>query len=188
MDISIVKDHIHVLEQKAIRLPVYHYLKHIWLNNDRTEGLAVLAMQQMVFYLIELESPWTVWEDEDEHQTYQVFLQEVLEYGFKHFIHGKMFMWNLCFYLRSIGTYHFILGKQIPLGSERTLLQQLLYSAKELYPTSVLFDVIPLVQDGDPLWKERISDEVKNSILAEVDEWKLRDNMVDEDMRELFGI
>lgn len=186
MDISVVKNHVHFLEQKTIRLPVYHYLKDIWLKRNITEDIVVLAMQQMVFYLIELESPWTVWEEEDEYQTYQIFLQEVLEYGFEHFCHSKMFMWNLCYYLSSIGTYHFILGKQIPYGSEKILLHKLLFSAKELYPTSVLFDIIPLIQGGDPLWKEGISDKVKKSILVEVNEWKLMDNMVDEDMRELF--
>lgn len=185
MDISAVKEHVHRLEQRGSRSSVYRYLQEVWLANDRTEALVVLVMQQMVFYLIELESPWTVWEAEDEHQTYQRFLQEALGDGLAHFAQGKMFLWHLCFYLSAIGTYHFILGKQIPCGSEEALLQRLLADAKELYPASVLFDLIPVLQSGAPLRQAGVS---KQAIRAETDEWKLMDNMVDDDLRGLLGL
>ena len=186
--ISAIKQQLTLYEQQGIRLPVYRYLKELWNTSFRTEDLTVLIIQQMMFYLIELESPWVKWEAEDEHQTYQIFLHEALAYGFVEFIHEKKFMWNLCFFLEASGVYHCIFGDQIPIGSEKTLQQKLYAEAKKRYPTSVLFDIIPLVQGGDPLWRDKISDDVKKALIAEVSEWNLMTNMVDQDMQELLSI
>lgn len=188
MDISFVKEHLFFLEQQKKRMPVYRYLKELWNTPSRTEDLTVLIMQQMMFYLIELESPWVTWETEDEHQTYQSFLHEALAYGLEVFSHEKKFMWNLCFFLEASSVYHCIFGDQIPIGSEKTLQQKLYAEAKKRYPTSVLFDIIPLVQGGDPLWRDKISDDVKKALIAEVSEWNLMTNMVDQDMQELLSI
>ena len=111
--ISQVKQQVYLYEQQGKRLPVYHYLKMIWNTTPRSEDLTVLIMQQMMFYLIELESPWAPWETEDEHQTYQLFLHEALAYGFEKNIHEKKFMWNLCFFLEASSVYHCIFGDQI---------------------------------------------------------------------------
>ena len=142
----------------------------------------------MMFYLIELESPWVTWEAEDEHQTYQSFLHEALAYGFDAFIHEKKFMWNLCFFLEASSVYHCIFGDQIPIGSENTLKQKLYANAKIRYPKSVMFDIIPLIQGGDPLWRDKISDDEKIALMAEVSEWNLMKNMVDEDLQELLSV
>lgn len=186
--ISSVKQRVYLYEQQGSRLPVYHYLKKLWNTTHRSEDLTVLIMQQMMFYLIELESPWAPWETEDEHQTYQLFLHEALAYGFEKNIHEKKFMWNLCFFLEASSVYHCIFGDLIPIGSEKRLLKELYADAKKRYPESVMFDIIPLIQGGDPLWRDKISDVAKNVLAAEVSEWNLMTNMVDEDMRELLSI
>ena len=188
MDISFVKEHLFFLEQQKKRMPVYRYLKELWNTPSRTEDLTVLIMQQMMFYLIELESPWVTWETEDEHQTYQSFLHEALAYGLEVFSHEKKFMWNLCFFLEASSVYHCIFGDQIPIGSENILKKKLYEEAKNRYPTSVMFDVIPLIQGGDPLWRDKISDDAKKTLIAEVNEWNLMTNMVDEDLQELLCV
>ena len=76
--ISAIKQQLILYEQQGMRLPVYRYLKDLWNTSFRTEDLTVLIIQQMMFYLIELESPWVKWEAEDEHQTYQIFLKPSL--------------------------------------------------------------------------------------------------------------
>ena len=100
MDISFVKEHLFFLEQQKKRMPVYRYLKELWNTPSRTEDLTVLIMQQMMFYLIELESPWVTWETEDEHQTYQSFLHEALAYGLEVLVTKRSLCGIFVFFLR----------------------------------------------------------------------------------------
>ncbi len=76
MDIVEIKDNIFQLEQKGKRMPVFAYLKKAWDRDTPSESLTVLVMQQMVDYLDFLESPWGVYEDENEYDLYLSFLHE----------------------------------------------------------------------------------------------------------------
>ena len=63
------------------RLPVYRYLREVWQKEPPSEGLTVLALQQMVDY-VEYVDDLTVlgepWEAENEYDLYQEFLLDVI--------------------------------------------------------------------------------------------------------------
>ncbi len=187
MNIFEIKDHVFQLEQKGKRMPVFAYLKKAWDSDTPSESLTVLVMQQMVDYLDFLESPWGVYEDENEYYFYLDFLHEAIMHGLEKYKECKMFSWQLCFYLTAWGTYHFIHCEQIPPGSAPQVLHHLLSTAKSLYPNSALYDFIPLLQDCDDSWKSKMSDAAKASIRMEIDEWNLRNNMVDQELKDMFS-
>ena len=100
-----IKDAIQKMERNKKRLDIYQYLRSQWKLHYDSPQLCVLIMEQMVSFLLELESPWAIPEDVNEYQYYANFLQEVLQYGMKHHCNNKMyfmaivllFSWN--FYL-----------------------------------------------------------------------------------------
>ncbi len=187
MNIVDIKDNVHQIEQMGKRMPVFVYLKKVWDSNTHSESFVVLVMQQMVDYLDFLESPWGVYECENEYYLYLDFLHEAIAQGLEKYKECKMFLWQLCFYLTAWGTYHFIHCEQIPPGSAPQVLHRLLSTAKTLYPNSVLFDLIPLLQDCDESWKSEMPEETKTRIRMEIDEWNLRFNMADQDLKNMFS-
>ena len=97
-----------------------------------------------------------------------------------------MFLWQLCYYLASISTYHFLYGKVIQLGSAKDLLNQLLDQADKLFPDSKLFQLIPLFQKADTSWKAKLQKSEVASIRNEIAEWNLQANAVDQELLDLF--
>ena len=81
LDILAIKADVYQLERQGKRLPVYRYLREVWQKEPPSEGLTVLALQQMVDY-VEYVDDLTVlgepWEAENEYDLYQDFLLDVL--------------------------------------------------------------------------------------------------------------
>ena len=51
LDILAIKADVYQLERQGKRLPVYRYLREVWQKELPSEGLTVLALQQMVDYV-----------------------------------------------------------------------------------------------------------------------------------------
>ena len=51
LDILAIKADVYQLERQGKRLPVYRYLREVWQKEPPSEGLTVLALQQMVDYV-----------------------------------------------------------------------------------------------------------------------------------------
>lgn len=181
-----IKDTISKMEKDKKRLDIYRYLKEQWKCYPESSQLCVLIIQQMVSFLLELESPWAISENANEYQCYAAFLQEVLQYGIQYHSKSKMFLWQLCYYLAGISTYHFLYGKVIQLGSAKDLLNQLLDQADKLFPDSKLFQLIPLFQKADTSWKAKLQKSEVVSIRNEIEEWNLQANAVDQELLDLF--
>lgn len=181
-----IKDTISKMEKDKKRLDIYGYLKEQWKCYPESSQLCVLIIQQMVSFLLELESPWAISENANEYQCYAAFLQEVLQYGIQYHSKSKMFLWQLCYYLAGISTYHFLYGKVIQLGSAKDLLNQLLDQADKLFPDSKLFQLIPLFQKADTSWKAKLQESEVVSIRNEIAEWNLQANAVDQELLDLF--
>ena len=81
LDILAIKADVYQLERQGKRLPVYRYLREVWQKEPPSEGLTVLALQQMVDY-VEYVDDLTVlgepWEAENEYDLYQDFLLDVI--------------------------------------------------------------------------------------------------------------
>lgn len=79
LDILAIKADVYQLERQGKRLTVYRYLREVWQKEPPSEGLTVLALQQMVDY-VEYVDDLTVlgepWEAENEYDLYQDFLLE----------------------------------------------------------------------------------------------------------------
>lgn len=84
LDILAIKADVYQLERQGKRLPVYRYLREVWQKEPPSEGLTVLALQQMVDY-VEYVDDLTVlgepWEAENEYDLYQDFLLDVISWG-----------------------------------------------------------------------------------------------------------
>ena len=86
LDILVIEADVYHLERHVKRLPVYRYLREVWQKEPPSEGLTVLALQQMVDY-VEYVDDLTVlgepWEAENEYDLYQDFLLDVIRGGCK---------------------------------------------------------------------------------------------------------
>ena len=97
-----------------------------------------------------------------------------------------MFLWQLCYYLAGISTYHFLYGETIMHGNAVNLLKQYLAQAHALYPDSKLFQLVLLYQRNDTSWKTTMPESTRNSIHTEIAEWDLQTNEVDQELLDLF--
>lgn len=92
LDILAIKADVYQLERQGKRLPVYRYLREVWQKEPPSEGLTVLALQQMVDY-VEYVDDLTVlgepWEAENEYDLYQDFLLDVISWGAAKVSHEK---------------------------------------------------------------------------------------------------
>lgn len=78
LDILAIKADVYQLERQGKRLPVYRYLREVWQKEPPSEGLTVLALQQMVDYVDDLTVLGEPWEAENEYDLYQEFLLDVI--------------------------------------------------------------------------------------------------------------
>lgn len=94
LDILAIKADVYQLERQGKRLPVYRYLREVWQKEPPSEGLTVLALQQMVDY-VEYVDDLTVlgepWEAENEYDLYQDFLLDVISWGLQKYRTKKRF-------------------------------------------------------------------------------------------------
>lgn len=81
LDILAIKADVYQLERQGKRLPVYRYLREVWQKEPPSEGLTVLALQQMVDYVDDLTVLGEPWEAENEYDLYQDFLLDVISWG-----------------------------------------------------------------------------------------------------------
>ena len=153
-----IKDAIQKMERNKKRLDIYQYLRSQWKLHYDSPQLCVLIMEQMVSFLLELESPWAIPEDVNEYQYYADFLQEVLQYGMKHHCNNKMFLWQLCYYLAGISTYHFLYGDIITV-SYTHLGGNILSKKAYAYTTGTLGAAVhtDTYTYGDANWKDKLT-------------------------------
>lgn len=181
------KEKICDLEREQKRLPIYQLLRAEWYAHSDNSELALLIMQQMAFFLDELETPWAKPEREDEYECYYNMLQSVLGNDLKEYCKNKFFLWQLCFYLSSIATYHYILGDIIRVEERQQWRHSLFLLASEHFPQSMLFKIIPYLQGNDDASSTIISLESKLKLSEELCEWNLQSTMVDQEIKHMFN-
>ncbi len=189
MDYTVsIKRQIQELEITGKRFPIYTFLSSEWAGETHRSQLALLVIQQMVYYLIDLEDPRISYEREDEYELYYALLQDALQYGMEHCINDKEFLWQMCLYLSGIATYHFLCGKTIPYELEGVFaIRDTLFDlSKQSYPESKLFSLIPAIMRADYAWYHSINKHDRFVIADEVSEWDLQSNEVDEALKVLF--
>lgn len=115
LDILAIKADVYQLERQGKRLPVYRYLREVWQKEPPSEGLTVLALQQMVDY-VEYVDDLTVlgeqWEAENEYDLYQDFLLDVISWGLQKYRAKKRFLWQICYYVNAWATFYYIFGRK----------------------------------------------------------------------------
>lgn len=186
IDIILLKQQISALEKAGKRIPIYTLLREKWSKEADRPQLALLVIQQMVFFLIDLEGPPIPIEQEDEYELYHSFLQEALQYGMKHCLHDKMFLWQMCYFLEGDATYHFLYGETIPEKSVDAIKEELYALSRRYFPESKLFTLILPIMQIDYLYLQSIGKHDRLMIAEELSQWKLQSNAVDDDLKELF--
>lgn len=94
LDIRAIKADVYQLERQGKRLQVYRYLREVWQKEPPSEGLTVLALQQMVDYVEyvdDLTALGEPWEAENEYDLYQDFLLDVISWGLQKYRAKKRF-------------------------------------------------------------------------------------------------
>ena len=62
LDILAIKADVYHLERQGKRLPVYRYLREVWQKEPPSEGLTVLALQQMRYRALSTTpAMWNMW-------------------------------------------------------------------------------------------------------------------------------
>ncbi len=187
MDATIwLKQQIWELEKAGKRVPIYTLLREKWSKETDRSQLALLVIQQMVFFLIDLEGPPIPIEQEDEYELYHSFLQEALQYGMKHCLHDKMFLWQMCYFLEGDAIYHFLYGETIPVKSADAIKEELFALARRYFPESKLFALIPAIGSIDYAYLQSIGKHDRLMIAEELSQWNLQSNAVDDDLKDMF--
>ncbi len=186
INIILLKQQVWELEKVGKRVPIYILLREKWSKETDRSQLALLVIQQMVYFLDDLEGPPIPIEQEDEYELYHSFLQEALQYGMKHCLHDKMFLWQMCYYLEGDATYHFLYGETIPVKSVDAIKEELFALARRYFPESKLFALIPAIVHIDYLYLQSIGKHDRLMIAEELSQWNLQSNAVDDDLKELF--
>lgn len=189
LDILAIKANVYQLERQGKRLPVYRYLREVWQKEPPSEGLTVLALQQMVDY-VEYVDDLTVlgepWEAENEYDLYQDFLLDVISWGLQKYRAKKRFLWQICYYVNAWATFYYIFGREITQDNVEQWTKTLFEEAKERYPDSLLFEFIPHAAQLDYVWFYRLTDEQRLQIRLEVGEWNLQKNNMDQAVQSYF--
>lgn len=189
LDILAIKADVYQLERQGKRLPVYRYLREVWQKEPPSEGLTVLALQQMVDY-VEYVDDLTVlgepWEAENEYDLYQDFLLDVISWGLQKYRTKKRFLWQICYYVNAWATFYYIFGREITQENVEQWKKTLFEEAKERYPDSLLFEFIPHAAQLDYVWFYRLTDEQRLQIRLEVGEWNLQKNDMDQAVQSDF--
>ena len=189
LDILAIKADVYQLERQGKRLPVYRYLREEWQKEPPSEGLTVLALQQMVDY-VEYVDDLTVlgepWEAENEYDLYQDFLLDVISWGLQKYRAKKRFLWQICYYVNAWATFYYIFGREITQENVEQWKKTLFKEAKERYPDSLLFEFIPHAAQLDYVWFYRLTDEQRLQIRLEVGEWNLQKNNMDQAVQSYF--
>lgn len=189
LDILAIKADVYQLERQGKRLPVYRYLREVRQKEPPSEGLTVLALQQMVDY-VEYVDDLTVlgepWEAENEYDLYQDFLLDVISWGLQKYRAKKRFLWQICYYVNAWATFYYIFGREITQENVEQWKKTLFKEAKERYPDSLLFEFIPHAAQLDYVWFYRLTDEQRLQIRLEVGEWNLQKNNMDQAVQSYF--
>lgn len=146
LDILAIKADVYQLERQGKRLPVYRYLREVWQKEPPSEGLTVLALQQMVDY-VEYVDDLTVlgepWEAENEYDLYQDFLLDVISWGLQKYRAKKRFLWQICYYVNAWATFYYIFGREITQENGSSGRKRFLRKQKSAILTACCLNLFP---------------------------------------------
>lgn len=182
-----VKHQVLLLEKDNNWNQIIDYLYEQWLQRMEDGDLCILLVQQLIEYLLLIDTPPVPLNDsnysEESQQKFQKILNEAVRYGMTHCLGNKYFLWQICEYLSGISTYYFFYGSLLRNeDSALNLLKKLLETAKETFPDSVLFDQFHEYLHGNDNWQRPMSAEKKKQLLNEVNCLQLQGNMADQNV------
>ncbi|MDO5435829.1 MAG: hypothetical protein Q4G19_05620 [Clostridia bacterium] len=183
--INAIKDAVHRLEMDGKRTPIRNMLVSIYEEHPTDSGLASLCMRQMVMFLDELEGDpeWGKRERDDEYEDYSAFLQRILS-GYNTLYKDNIeFQWSLCYYLRFIPTYHFILGDTIQYDEAEHIRTGIIDRFIDTVTPLKLFEFIDQIQTSDRHFIAALGDSETRELQMEIEGLDLQDNYADRDLR-----
>ena len=185
VSIKIIKEKVHRLEMEGKRTPIWDMLVRIYQEYPKDSGLASLCMRQMVMYLDELEGDprWGKRERNNEYEDYYTFLQTIL-LGYNTFYKDNVeFQWTLCYYLKFISTYHFILGETIQYQEVEHIRTEIIARFQSSMPHLKLFEFIDQIQSHEHHLISALGFSEIQELQIEIGELNLQDNYADQDLR-----
>lgn len=183
--IELIKEKVHFLEMKGKRTPIWTMLVRLYEENQVNSRLASLCMRQMVMYLDELEGDprWGKRERENEYEDYYAFLQKILA-GYDTLYRDDLeFQWSLCYYLKFISTWHFILGDTIQYQNVNPIRKKIISRFLNNFPPLKLFEYIDQIQSDEQHFQLALDMCEIQELQREIDELNLQDNSADQDLK-----
>ena len=183
--IKIIKEKVHRLEMQGKRTPIWDMLVRIQQEHPKDSGLASLCMRQMVMYLDELEGDprWGKRERSTEYEDYYAFLQKIL-LGYNTLYKDDVeFQWSLCYYLKYISTYHFILGETIQYQEVEHIRTKIIAEFQSSIPHLRLFEFIDQIQSHEHHFISALGFSEMRELQIEIEELNLQNNYADQDLR-----
>ena len=186
MDIQAIKQQVKAFETTDDRAKVYELLKEAW-NKHKSSELASLIVKQMIDYLLWLDmgSPQEKW----EYDSYKALLVDTVNYGSLNYLDDKLFLWLMVYYLSGYATYYWLLDTPIARkGFTEEVTEELVERAKQLFPNSLMFRVMPYILKSNPTWINSLSLTDRETLKTELTELHLQDNNIDEEIKEWLGL
>ena len=187
-DINDIKKHVHTLEI-VNRTSVWEYLITEFEKDPKRSDVATLCLHQMMMYLYELEGDprWSKRERENEYDDYYKFGQSILHGYDSDYRNSVQFQWELCYYLKCIPIFHFLLGDIIHEEDTEQIRESIIKRFLCIYPNNMLFKYIDPIQSFTVNLIDIIPlDDIKK-LFEEVKEWNLQENYADQELKDFFN-
>lgn len=188
--IECIKNELYTMEKKQDWAAICNYLLVEWKQQKENPELCTLFVQQSMTYLLASDSGDCAlsccssnWGNESLRLYLNCFI-EAVNYGMTHHLHNKYFLWQVCYYLFHFSTYYPILSV-IENDKLETRQNELLALARTQFAESNLF--LPWLMGVDYYdWLHNMGSDKLVRVHAEIQEFHLGKNAVDEDVKDLF--
>lgn len=185
-----IKNELYAMEKDQDWAAICYYLLLEWKQQKENAELCTLLVQQSMTYLLASDNGNCALSCcssnfcNENLRLYQNCFIEAANYGMAHHLHNKYFLWQVCYYLFHFPTYYPILSV-IENDKIETRQDELLTLAKTQFAESNLF--LPWLTGVDYYeWLQNMGSDKLVRVHAEIQEFHLGKNAVDEDVKDLF--
>lgn len=185
-----VKRAVRKMERTQDWMAICRYLLTEWKEHQDSPELCVLLMQQAMSYLLASDngnSPHSCHHNNPDNENlrfYRDCFVGAASHGMNHHLDNKYFLWQVCYYLFYFPTYYPVL-LVVEYDKLETKKNELLALAKTQFTESNLF--LPWLSGVDYYeWLHNMGSDKLVRVHAEIQEFHLGKNAVDEDVKDLF--
>ena len=184
-NIADIKQSLKKLDSECNWIKTTNYLYTHWKLMKHDSEMTILLIQQMMIYVLDIDNgcvPELHYNNNSKKTNRVLFLKhltEAVEYGLNNTKRGKYFLWQMCYFLKYIPTYYPLLSYVIPsVDAAEQYYHSLIKEAMQEYPDSILFSLLDRYKNNEYIAPCN-SEQIMKTILVEVDDFHLQNNMAD---------